>query len=297
MSFVPPSIAIEGTTNPTTWDANSSLLGQFTNYGIETLVQETGIAIATMEVDTMLATDTSGAVTRMAQLELGCISEGLKIGFTPTNQEFAHACKRGKLALPTGGDWAFSGTLRKINPVLFAGLTGLTIIEPVATHPIQLYIKETLVASASNALTLSHAPVAVRSMKRQDTDYYFHEIGLGDTVDAETFTISGVTAQFYTTVLVGDIVEVEYIYESTTAVDGLVLKDIDSNGMPSTFDIYVTWLAINAKGKAQGRVIAKCSNITNTGEIGLGGANQQVIEIALTGIIGSTPVLYWQEFS
>jgi len=293
------SIAVSGASGAVTWASADALLAQVTNRATTRLIKQMGFVLIEAPVRTLLTGDSSTTL-RNVQIELGCLNNSFNMMATPSIDERLKSCENGYKALPTNMKYGVEGTITNISPELYAVMTGMTIIDPSATHPIRLIATETvtITSDVSSALTNDADTIFVVQTVGA-TNEYFHEV---DSLTADDqFTYDSATKKLtFNTDYLADTTQVKvvYSYESTTATDGLVLKDLEGKGMPSRFSGILTFLAVDADNNTTGRVTVVFENAMNTAAINLGGAeNQAYVEFPLSATIEGTPDVYWEEYA
>lgn len=285
--------------------STTGLEAQFSNRGPISMIQEVGLMMMRGNVRTYLTGD-AATTNRMAQLEMGCLNKGFKIACEFETEERPRSCNTtGNVILHKSGKWTGALETSQLDPVLMAMWTGATIRNPSASTPLTIITTETLTAVAS-VVTLTGTPTfpskfPIVSVKRTSDDelYYEGDAALAPTGGAPGTYILDTTAGTLTFAAGDATSEFEIVYRetSTTWTDGLVLTNSLAH-FPSTFDGWLSFLAIDKSTNSTGRIIAELSKAYITSPFELGGQGvRENLSKSIEFTLEEAPTFYWEEFA
>lgn len=275
------------------------LIFQASNGTYPTLLQHVGRVFFEGSVSTLLTGDT--AVTkRPVRVNLGCIVQEWAIKQALEAQSVPKSCTTSTFNYATSANWTVTLNSREINPVFLAAVTGGTVENTGAAAPftaLRLMKTETLTSSASAVLTLSSTPVAVLSVKRVSDGALFYEAastptGLEYTLATTAMTCENVAANQSTAF------EVVYDYSSTTASHGLVQKFAGTNFPTNLSKVRLGYLVLDRENNTTGQLIVEATNLSRSGgDVGIGGAAQDMGSITVDFAVNGETTFFWQEFA
>ncbi|RLC65513.1 MAG: hypothetical protein DRI01_00705 [Chloroflexi bacterium] len=271
------------------WGTNG-LIAQVSERAPVRLVKEQGFLLINGYVRAKIGSD-SEPTLRPVKIELGCLNDDWNLTQSIETVTVPNSCKGSDYTINKSAKWKFSAKTKQVEPVLFSMLTGANIYEPSSSLKLKIYVEETQSVS-SNAITLDNTPYRIIAVINEATNTYFHEVNT--LADDDEYTLSGNTLTF-NSLSDGTVIKIKYVYESTTASDGLIIAP-SSTSFPKHFGGMVSWLAVGDTDGVVGRIIAEFDDATRTNEITFGGTANEFLELMIEGDINGDVVFYWQEF-